>query len=190
MIRSLVLVLALALGLGLALAAFGRMAHLRGLVDLPDWTQAVAGDAGLLAGQAGLPGGFALGWRLSRIGLTGPVWTGVIERHDTRLDLTATLRRAPEAGLHLWLRIGPGTATPEGPGLSGHFGSVVGTGQVTGTGLWLDLDGRGVGLEAGGEGRADGPVNLNIWPGGWRLALGAPNRWQTLGEDPVDLLGH
>jgi hypothetical protein len=193
MIRVLAILLGLALGLGAALVVFGRMAHLRAAIDLPPWTDAVTADAGLLRGQADLPLGFTLDWRLARIGLSGPVWTGAIHRPDARLDLTARLRRLPETGLHLALRVDPGTATLAGGRLAGHFPAVLGTGFVVPDGLWLDLDAAGQRLRLDDQDLPDGPVNLNLWPRGWRLALGgsgtaSPGRSET-GTDLRDLFG-
>jgi len=189
MIRAVALLTGLVLGLGLAVAAYGRMGHLRLLMDLPGWTGAIAADAGLLAGQARLPAGFALDWRLAGIGRAGPVWSGAIHRHDTRLDLTAGLQPGPGTGLHLWLRLDPGTATPGGPRLSGHFPSVTGTGLVAGSGLSLELEGRGTRIRAGDTDRPDGPVTLSLGPDGWRLSLGDADRWRDQGTDPAELLG-
>jgi hypothetical protein len=187
MIRALALLCGLVAGVALAVVLHGRMAHLRAVADLPAWTGAIAPDARVTAGRATLPQGFTLDWRLARVGLSGPVWTGRVQRADARLDLTAHLQRLPGAGLHLWLRVDPGSATLSGAGLAGHFPSVLGTGSVTGAGLSLDLDAAGQRLRWRGDDLPDGPVNLNLWPGGWRLAAGAG--LSETGTDLVDLLG-
>lgn len=79
MIRALVLTLGLVAGLVLAVLTEGRRAHLSALPGdwLPEWTEAIAGDASLIRGSAGpLAGPLSLNaeWRLTRIGSAGPVW--------------------------------------------------------------------------------------------------------------------
>lgn len=183
--RGLVLLLGLALGAAVALGLYGRMAHLRAVAPLPDWTRAIADDAGLAAGRAELTAGFTASWRLSGMDLRGPYWQGALSRQDARLPFTARLRWRDEGGAQLWLRFEGGSASLSGPLLTGHFPNVVGTGFLGTGGLWLDLDAAGQRLVIAGEGREDGPVNLNLGPRGWRLALGGSAPWQDTGEDPA-----
>lgn len=189
MIRALVLILGLALGLALAIGFYGRMAHLRMVTTLPDWTAAIAGDAGLASGQAGLTAGYSISWRLAGLDRRGPYWQGALIRSDARLPFEARFRWLDEVGAQLWLRIEDGSASLSGPLLTGHFTNVAGTGFLGHGGLWVDLDAAGQRLEIEGESRRDGPVNLNLGPWGWRLALGGPEPWQDAGADPATPLG-
>lgn len=174
MIRALVLVLGLALGLTLAGITQGRMAHLRALLTLPEWTQPIAADAGVLRGHATGPGGYVLRWRLARPDWRGPVWALWIEGPGTRIDLEAVLARTGLA-----LGAAQGTGALQGPVLAGRFEVTGGAGSVTAQGLRLDLDGRGTALVRDGATLPEAAARLSLFPGGWRLAIGGDGRQGT-----------
>lgn len=167
MIRALVILLGLAIGLAAAVITQGRISHWRALADPPAWTAVLAPDSGLLRGRAPGPGGYGLGWRLAGLDGRGPVWAVWIDGPGTRIDLDATLGRQ---GLHLHGARGSGAL--ETPARAGQFAVTGGTGYVTAQGLIIDLDARATRLRRDGTGLPDGPANLNLFPGGWRLALG------------------
>ncbi len=183
MIRALVLILALALGAAVAVATQVRMSHLRAWLPqhLPAWTEAIAPEAGLLAGRMrldDLPPGTLLRWTWAAPGGDGLRWNAALT--GPGIDLAGEVL-VPFSLSNAWLRGARGTVTLEPllpdtvalrglirvDSLSARAGLRTGWGQIRGEALAQVLDAFYQDVALGG-----GPLRAQLDPlGSWRLRL-------------------